>query len=301
MIGLKTVFLFVNALAFSAALSNIVDSLTANNATTLVNLIDQAGLTDTLKNKGPFTIFAPTNAAIGKVPAADLQALSGDANALQNVLLYHVVNGDIFSWDLRTGERLTSLNNHTIRVYSSGGKHYFNQALAVVEEIQASNGVIYLIDEVLNVPEGTIWDILNNPDYNLTEFANAAQHARLDSMFKQVSSTSRYTVFAPMNSAFQSLPTSLVNKILSSITYGRYIVDYHTHRGTLHASSLAKDGSVSTLHTGHVITISHDANTGEPLLNKLAHVVIQDIEAENGVVHVITHVLIPSSLAGIVG
>ena len=68
---------------------------------------------------GPYTIFAPTDAAFDKIPAADLQALTSDNSGLANALKYHVVNGEIFTFDLRTGQHLMSLNGHDIRVYSS--------------------------------------------------------------------------------------------------------------------------------------------------------------------------------------
>ncbi|KAL4229896.1 hypothetical protein ACF0H5_010287 [Mactra antiquata] len=299
MLAIKLTLLWVTIVAQTLAFPDLIEQLTANGATQLVSLIDAAGLTDTLKSTGPYTIFAPVDAAFSKIPAADLNALKNDLQALKDTLLYHVVNGELFTFDLRSREHVASLNNHQIRIYNTNGHTYFNQALATKEEIQASNGVIYLIDEVLNTPEGTVWQILNNPDYNLTMFANTVKHAREDTRLNSTTSTIRYTVFAPTNEAFNNLPSTLLNRIQTS--YARYIADYHTHRGTIHASSLGKDGSVTTMFTGHLIHVTHDPDTQEPLLNKLGHIVIQDIEADNGVVHVISHVLIPSTLAGIIG
>jgi len=302
MVALRVSVLF-SLVAFSYAFPNIYDTLAADtNASTLVSAIDQAGLADTLKNKGPFTILAPINAAFSKIPKADLDALLADpSGALSNTLLYHVINGELFQWDFKSGEHVKSTNNHVIRIYTNGNGVYFNQAFVVKGEIQASNGVIYLIDEVLNAPEGTILQILGNPDYNISMFLSYVNKVHYDSMFNSTTSSTRYTVFAPTNEAFMSLPEAARLNIERSPTYLRYLVQYHIHSGTLHSTSLTKDGSVSTLHNGHYIGLTHDSGTGEPLLNHIAHVNIADIEAENGVVHVISHVLIPSTVANIVG
>lgn len=302
MAGLKLTVLVLNLFATCLALDNLIDTLKANNATTLIQLIDQAGLTDTLKTGGPYTIIAPTNDAFSKIPASDLQNLQGDMNTLKNVLQYHVVNGEVFTWDLRTGEHLTTITGHQIRVYSTPtGGHYFNQGAAVKEEIQASNGVIYLVDEVLDVPEGTVLDILHNPAYNLSYFANIVHRAGMDRIFNTTTTTARYTLFVPSDLAFNNLPADIRSRLTSSSTYSRYIAQYHTHRGTLHLKSFSTDGHITTMYAGHLITLSHDQSTGEALLNTLAHLTLADIEAENGVVHVISHVLIPSTLAAIVG
>ncbi|XP_052279561.1 periostin-like [Dreissena polymorpha] len=297
------VFMCLGLVARGLALQNLVETLKANNATTLVSLIDQAGLTNTLAlGDGPFTILAPTDAAFAKIPAADLQSVTGDVKALTNILLYHVSNGETFLWDLKTGRFLTSLNGHMVRVYSTAGHHlYFNNAEAIKTEIQATNGVIYLIDEVLDVPEGTILQILKNPAYNLTQFAQLVHAAREDAIFNTSGGSQRLTVFVPNNDAFGALSPDFLHTASTYIN-ARNLADYHTHVGTMHASSLSgKDGHITTKYSGHQITLTHDQGSGEPLLNKLARFTLTDIEAEDGVVHVISHVLIPSSLAPIVG
>jgi len=289
--------------ACSYAFPNVYDTLAAEpNASTLVNAINQAGLADTLKTKGPFTILAPTNAAFSKVPKADLDALMQDpTGALATTLQYHVINGELFKWDLRSGQHINSTNNHIIRIYANNQGYYFNQAFVVKGEIQASNGVIYLIDEVLSVPEGTVMQILGNPDYNISMFLDYVKKAHLDRYLGSTTSRARYTVFAPTNAAFMALPESARHSLERSTTYLRYLIQYHIHSGTIHSPSLAKDGSISTMHAGHYIGLTHDGSTGEPLLNNIAHVNIADIEGDNGVVHIISHVLIPSTVANIVG
>ena len=70
---------------------------------------------------GPFTALIPTDAAFAKIPAADLAAVGANTQTLTNVLQYHLINGDIFTWDLKTNELLTSLNGHVVRVYTRNG------------------------------------------------------------------------------------------------------------------------------------------------------------------------------------
>ncbi|KAK3597681.1 hypothetical protein CHS0354_040056 [Potamilus streckersoni] len=164
-------------------LPNLMDLIASNNASTLLGLINKAGLADVLREQGPFTVLVPTDAAFAKVPQRDLDLVESDPGKLADMLQYHVVKGDIFTWDLATSENLQSLNGHVIRVYTTGNKHYFNKAAAVKEELQASNGVLYLIDEVLNVPEGMIAQVLANSDYNTSEFLSLLVKAHLASYF----------------------------------------------------------------------------------------------------------------------
>ncbi|KAL3879183.1 hypothetical protein ACJMK2_031492 [Sinanodonta woodiana] len=246
-------------------LPNLMDLIASSNASTLLDLINKAGLADVLRDQGPFTVLVPSNAAFAKIPPKDLEQIESDPGKLADMIQYHIVKGDVFTWDLATSEHLQSLNGHVIRVYTTGNKHYFNQAAAVKEELQASNGVLYLIDEVLNVPEGMIAQVLANPDYNTSEFLSLLVKAHLASYFN------------------------------SSL-----LIDYHVHPGTLHASSITKDGILSTRNPGHSIGIKVDSS-GNVKLNNIADLLQTDIEADNGVIHVISHVLVPSSLAPIVG
>ncbi|KAL3879184.1 hypothetical protein ACJMK2_031493 [Sinanodonta woodiana] len=282
-------------------LPNLMDLIASSNASTLLDLINKAGLADVLRDQGPFTVLVPTNAAFAKIPQSDLDVVESDPGKLADMIQYHIVKGDVFSWDLATSEHLQSLNGHVIRVYTTGNKHYFNQAAAVKEELQASNGVLYMIDEVLNVPEGMIAQVLANPDYNTSEFLSLLVKAHLASYFNHTSPTSeRNTVFVPSNDAFNSLPDDMKRTIANNINYLRMLIDYHVHPGTLHASSITKDGTLSTRYPGHFIGIKMDSS-GNAKLNNIADLLQTDIEADNGVIHVISHVLIPSSLAPIVG
>lgn len=159
---------------------------------------------------------------------------------------------------------------------------------------------MYLVEEVLNVPEGTIDDIIQNPDYNISMWMEFLEAAKLVNVFNRTSSN-RYTMFVPSNAAISSLDASYIQKLKSSYTYARHIVDYHVHPGTLHSKGLDHNGRISTMYRGHYISVNVDSSNNV-MLNHAASLQVSDIEAENGVVHVISHVLIPSTLnPGIVG
>lgn len=126
------------------------------NFSTLVSLVKAAELVDTLKGKGPFTVFAPTNAAFAKVPKATLDKLGKDKAALQGVLTYHVVAGNVLAADVvkLNGKRVKTVNGAEIRIAVRNGKVFLNNVQVTKTDIKASNGVIHVIDGVLLPPAG---------------------------------------------------------------------------------------------------------------------------------------------------
>ncbi|XP_064609862.1 protein sll1483-like [Liolophura sinensis] len=290
--------LLVAALVLGAQAGNLVEELQKLNVSTLIQLATTAGLADTLTNGGPFTLLAPTDAAFGKLPEATLSSLQSDKAALTDVLKYHLIQGDIFSWDLLSGDRFTTLNGRRVKVTTSGTTTMFNGAKVLVHDNVASNGVIYLIDTVLTVPEASIFQAISNRP-ELSTFVDALTRARLDTSLNATNIRYPYTVFAPTNTAFSKLTTEQLNHILESRYLLLELVDYHIHLGQLHKGSLTHNGRITTRYSGHYITVT--ITDGEPILNHVAHLSEADIEAENGLVHVIDHLLLPSSLASIIG
>ena len=142
------------ALFAPASLQNkdIVDVAAGNkNFTTLVKLVKAAGLVDTLKGPGPFTVLAPTNAAFAKVPKSLLTKLMNDKALLTKVLTYHVIPGNIMAKDLKTMSAPTA-QGESIAVMIRGRNVMFNKARPVMTDVKASNGVIHAIDSVLLPP-----------------------------------------------------------------------------------------------------------------------------------------------------
>ena len=133
----------------TAMQSDIIDTaVAAGQFNTLAKALTAAGLIDTLKGPGPFTVFAPTDAAFAKIPAAQLQALLADKAALTKVLTYHVVPGTVMAKDVKSGSVQTVEGQSLMLDVSSAGVKV-NDANVIKTDIVASNGVIHVIDTVV--------------------------------------------------------------------------------------------------------------------------------------------------------
>ncbi len=134
--------------AVSASAADIVDTaVSAGQFKTLAAALTEAGLIDTLKGPGPFTVFAPTDAAFAKIPKADLDALLKDKAKLTAVLTYHVVPGALMSKDVKAGN-VKTVQGSNLSVTTDGGVKVNNAKVTSVD-IVADNGVIHVIDTVV--------------------------------------------------------------------------------------------------------------------------------------------------------
>jgi uncharacterized surface protein with fasciclin (FAS1) repeats len=134
--------------ALGAQAKDIVDTAVgAGNFKTLATALGAAGLVDTLKGKGPFTVFAPTDAAFAKIPKADLDALLADKAKLTAVLTYHVVPGKVMAKDVKAG-KVKTVQGGEITVATAGGVTV-DGAKVTATDIAADNGVIHVIDTVI--------------------------------------------------------------------------------------------------------------------------------------------------------
>lgn len=133
----------------------IVDVAAGNpDFSTLVTAVKAAGLVETLNGKGPFTVFAPTNEAFAKIPAADLSAILADKDKLTSILTYHVVGGKIMAADLKTGsQKVPTVNGEEAEVVFSASGVTYAAANVVKTDIETCNGVIHVLDSVV-VPMG---------------------------------------------------------------------------------------------------------------------------------------------------
>jgi uncharacterized surface protein with fasciclin (FAS1) repeats len=133
-----------------AASKNIVQTaVAAGKFKTLVSLVKKAGLAGTLSGSGPFTVFAPTDAAFAKAPKATLDALANDKAKLKSVLLYHVAKGRLPAAKVVKRSSIKTLNGKSVSVRVRSGKVYVAGARVVTPDVKASNGVIHVINKVL--------------------------------------------------------------------------------------------------------------------------------------------------------
>lgn len=148
---MKTRFLAAAVLALasiSAQAADIVDTaVAASNFKTLVTALKEAGLVDTLRGPGPFTVFAPTDEAFAKIPKADLDKLLANKDKLKAVLTYHVVSGKVMAADIKAG-KVKSVQGEQLTLATKGGV-MVNKAKVVSADVVADNGVIHVIDTVL--------------------------------------------------------------------------------------------------------------------------------------------------------
>lgn len=129
---------------------DIIDTaLAAGNFKTLAAALQAAGLVDTLKGTGPFTVFAPTDAAFAKIPNATLNALLANKTQLTAVLTYHVVPGKVMSTDLKNGMMAKTVQGENLTIKLENGGVMVNNAKVVQADIVCTNGVIHVIDTVL--------------------------------------------------------------------------------------------------------------------------------------------------------
>ncbi len=136
-----------------AATADIVETaVAAGNFTTLARALEAAGLVETLKGEGPFTVFAPTDAAFAALPAGTLDALLADREQLTKVLTYHVVAGRVTSEQVAMMSSATTVEGSTVRITVDGGQVKINDATVTTADVEASNGIIHVIDRVL-LPE----------------------------------------------------------------------------------------------------------------------------------------------------
>lgn len=130
--------------------ADIVDTaIEAGSFSTLVTAVKEAGLVDTLKGEGPFTVFAPTDEAFAKIPADKLNALLADKDALTRVLTYHVVSGKVMAADVVNMASAKSVEGSMITIANDGSGVMVDNAKVVQTDIETSNGVIHVIDSVI--------------------------------------------------------------------------------------------------------------------------------------------------------
>lgn len=145
--SLVALFAFVRP---ALAQKDIVETaVAAGSFKTLATALTEAGLIETLKGKGPFTVFAPTDEAFAKLPKGTLEALLKDKEKLKAILLYHVVSGNVGSADVVKLTSAKTVNGQSVAIKVEGGKVKVDGATVVTADVKASNGVIHVIDSVI--------------------------------------------------------------------------------------------------------------------------------------------------------
>ncbi len=263
---------------------------------TLVAALQAADLVETLQGPGPFTVFAPTDDAFAKLPEGTVEALLDDIPALTAILLYHVVPDNVMATDVAALASATTVQGGTVAISVEGDTVRINDAQVVIADIEAANGTIHVIDTVLIPPveeeeaasepqAATIVEITVD-DGRFETLVAALQAADL---VETLQGPGPFTVFAPTDDAFAKLPEGTVEALLDDIPGLTAILLYHVVPGNVMAADVAALASATTVQGG-TVAISVEGDTVR--IND-AQVVIADIKAANGTIHVIDTVLIP--------
>lgn len=278
-------------------LLDIVDTAVADGRfTTLAAALEAAGLIETLKGEGPFTVFAPTDDAFAALPEGTVESLLLPENkqALTDILTYHVVSGKVMAADVTALTSATTVLGKDVAIKVDMGNVYINEAKVIITDIETSNGVIHVIDAVLLPPSeeaaesNTIVDVAV-ADGRFTTLVAAVEAAGL---VETLSGEGPFTVFAPTDDAFAALPAGTVESLLLPENKQQLtdILLYHVVSGKFMAADVVNLTSATTV-LGKDLTIT--VKDGKVFLNDTVEVIITDVEASNGVIHVIDAVLLP--------
>ena len=251
---------------------------------TLLAAATAAGLVDTLKSEGPFTLFAPTDEAFAKLPEGTVEALLADIPKLKEILLYHVVGKKIMAGDVTKIKTAETANKKTLSISTNDATVYINNAKVTKADIKAENGVIHVIDSVL-IPPKNIVEAAGHAGQFKTLLAAVKAAGLVDTL----KSKGPFTLFAPTDEAFAKLPEGTVEALLADIPKLKEILLYHVVGKKIMAGDVTK---IKTAETANKKTLSISTNDATVYINN-AKVTIANIEAGNGVIHVINSVLIP--------
>ena len=280
----------VTASSAVAQSKDIVDTaVAAGSFKTLAAALQAADLVDALKGEGPFTVLAPTDEAFAKLPKGTVETLLKPENKkmLVGVLTYHVVKGNVPAAKVVKLSGAKSLNGQQIDIKVKDGKVSVDKATVVKTDIACSNGVIHVIDQVL-LPAT---DDIPTTAVKAGNFETLVAAAKAAGLVEALSGKGPLTVFAPTDEAFAKLPAGTIASLLKPENKVKLagILKYHVVSGRVYSSDALAAGTAKTLQ-GDSVTI---AIKGKAALVNDARLVVTDLDASNGVIHIIDSVMLP--------
>jgi uncharacterized surface protein with fasciclin (FAS1) repeats len=266
------------------ALGDIIDvATTLPGFETLAALVTQADLIDTLKGEGPFTVFAPADPAFAALPAAIVDTVTGDDALLATVLTHHVIAGK-YNLDQLPEGTITTVAGDDLTITKIDGVTYIDGNAVTVQNVQATNGVIHVMSNVLVPALGDIIDVATT----LPGFTTLASLVTQADLIDTLKGEGPFTVFAPVDDAFDALDPATLNRCWP--TRNCWPPCSPTTSGKLTTDQLV-EGTITTVAGVDLTVTKVDGVTyidGNPIL-------VQNVQATNGVIHVLGAVLVPES------
>ena len=260
----------------------------------LSSAMSSAGLVESLKGDGPFTVLAPNDQAFAKLGDDMVDGLLANPVMLKRVLQYHVMLGAMDADKAVTTGTVKTLNGDSVSFTERNGKKFVNGAALIESNMPASNGVVHVIDTVLMPPAvEAAKDIIDvaSGDGRFSTLVTALKSADLVATLQ---GAGPFTVFAPTNDAFAKLGSDTINALLADKAKLSNILLYHVVTGAEVDSENASQLTEATMANGAKVTIS--LTNGMLKIND-STVIIKDIKASNGIIHVLDTVLLPPTNA----
>lgn len=277
------------SLSFGADKDIVDTAVGAGNFKTLAAALGAAGLVETMKGTGPFTVFAPTDEAFAKLPKGTVEELLKPENKgkLTAILTHHVVKGKVMASDVVKVKGAVALGGQRIDVDASPKGVVVDGAKVAKTDIVCSNGVIHVIDAVMipatdNIP--TVADKAGS-------FKTLLAAVKAAGLVETLSGEGPFTVFAPTDEAFAKLPKGTLEGLLKPENKDKLaaILTYHVVKGRIYSEAAVAAKAATTVQGG---TVKISASDKGAFVNE-SKIVKTDIDASNGVIHVIDAVLLP--------
>jgi uncharacterized surface protein with fasciclin (FAS1) repeats len=311
---------------------DIVETAAADGRfTTLLAAAEAADLVDALKGEGPLTVFAPTDDAFNALPAGTVEALLADPDALAAILLYHVVAGEVKAEQVVTLDSAPTLNGAEVTItITSEGTVMVDNANVIITDIETTNGIIHVIDAVIipgsSVSKETSGDKASwfgGYRFGGGWIANAIQDGKLKWLTKRLPlyyvarlaglntlgvavkaaelrttliKDGPFTVFGPTDEAFAALPEGTIPALLADPAALANILLYHVTPGKVTSDIVVTlDGQNANMANGGTVGIIVDGGVklDDTGTDADKNVIVVDIPARNGVIHIIDGVLLP--------
>jgi len=285
--------------------NTIVDVAIDNNLTSLVAAVRRANLDVTLAGPGPYTVLAPSDAAFSAfLQANNFNSLTDvPVDLLRNILLNHVISGELMSTDLTTGYANTNATsdasdtNMSIYINTENGVSFNGISNVGIANVEADNGVVHVVDAVIGLPS-VVTFATADPNFSILVEALTREN---DFTYVETLSTPNgtapapFTVFAPINDAFVDLLAELQLNALSDVPKATLTSTLNTHvvaGANVLESNLSDNMPVSTLGGGLTVNLTSNGATLTDSNNRVSSIIATDVQANNGVIHAINKVVL---------